>query len=78
MKLRSDQARVSVQFEPSVNQHGLMHGWEVVYKVFLFFPILRSTSSERATVHLLSIMEGVLQACLGFYVTWVDALPGLA
>lgn len=60
MKLRSDQGRVSVQSEPSVNQHRLMHGWEVVYKTFLFFPILCSTTSERAVVHLLSVMEGVL------------------
>ena len=48
MKLKFDRVRISVQSELSVKQCRLTHGWEVVYKMFLFFPILCKTSSEHA------------------------------
>lgn len=43
-KLKFDQVRVSVRSEVSAKQHRLTRGWEVVYKIFLFFPILCRTS----------------------------------
>lgn len=50
MKLKFDQVRVSVQSELLVKQCSLIHDWEVVYKMLLFFAILCKTSSEYATV----------------------------
>lgn len=47
-KLKFDQVRVSVRSELSAKQHRLTHGWEVVYKIFLFFPIVCRTSSGHA------------------------------
>lgn len=48
MKLKFDQVRVSVQFELLAQQWRLTCGWEVVYKMKMFFPILCRPSSEHA------------------------------
>lgn len=59
-KLKFDQISVLVQSELSERQGRLTPGLEVVFKTFLFFPILCRINSGHATVSCPKIMEDFL------------------